>query len=145
MTLVTLDYRLTIYAPRSVDTTEATILTPPGGAAHSDAFKISTINGLAGWKPYLLFSPRGRTGRVDMLDRATDTGTMSFDIVDVALTPGINGIRWMTTFLGNTNGDPQLGGLKCFAEESTDNGVTWTAFWTGYIKSCALNKRGSYT
>jgi len=144
MTVVTLAYRLTLYAPRSVDPTEATILTPPGGAAHSDQFKVTTLDNLAGWKPYLGF-PKGRTGRVDMLSRATDVGTMSFDIDDVALTPGVNAIRWMTTFLGNAQGDPQLGGLKCYAEESTDGGTTWTAFWTGYVKALTLSKRGRYT
>ena len=144
MSTLTPAYRLTLYAPRSVDPTEATILTPPGGAAHSDPFKVTTQRNVTGWKPYLGF-PRGRTGRVDMLTRATDVGTMAFDIVDAALTPGTNAIRWVTAFLGNANGDPQLGGLKCFAEESTDGGTTWTAFWTGYVKALALNGRGSYT
>src|SRR6266404_5825881 len=105
MTLVTLAYRMTLYAPRSVDPTEATILTPPGGAVHADPFKITTLNNLAGWKPYLGF-PQGRTGRMDMLDRVTDVGTMSFDLFDVALAAGVVANRWVSAFLGDANGDP---------------------------------------
>ncbi len=143
MTTYLLAYRLTVYAPRSVDFTEATILTPPGGAVHSDPFKVTTLPSLTGWKPYLGL-PRGRTGRVNVLERSTDIGTMTFELLDAALVPGINANRWVSAFLGNAQGDPQLGGLKCFAEESLDGGVTWTAFWTGYIKGLALNGRGQY-
>src|SRR5437899_1979646 len=144
MTMTTLAYRLTLYAPRSVDPTEATILTPPGGAVHSDAFKVTTLNTLAGWKPYLGF-PRGRTGRVNVLERTTDVGTMTFEITDAALVPGTNANRWVSAFLGNANGDPQLGGIKCFVEESVDGGANWVAFWTGYVKSLALNNRRTYS
>lgn len=143
MTVITLAYRLTLYAPRSVDPTEATILTPPGGAVHLDAFKITTLNNLAGWKPYLGF-PRGRTGRVNMLERTTDVGTMTFDLSDTALVPGVNANRWVSAFLGDANGDMRLSGIKCFAEESLDGGATWSAFWTGYVKALSLNGRRKY-
>lgn len=144
MTTFSPAYRLTLYAPRSVDPAEATILTPPGGAVHADSFKVTTLNALAGWKPYLGF-PRGRTGRVNALERTTDVGTMTFEITDAALVPGTNANRWVSAFLGNATGDPQLGGLKCFAEESTDGGTTWAAFWTGYVKALSLTDRRTYS
>jgi hypothetical protein len=131
-------YRLTLYAPRSTDPTEATVLTPPPGAAHSDPFQVTTLSSLAGWKPYLDF-PRGRTGRVNVLERSIDVGTMSFGLFDKTLTPGINASRWVSAFLGDANGDPRLGGLKCFVEESLDGGATWSAFWTGYVKALDLD------
>lgn len=143
MTTITLAYRMTLYAPRSTDPAEATILTPPAGAVHNNAFKITTLNNLTGWKPYLGF-PRGRTGRVNMLERTTDVGTMSFDLFDAALVPGINANRWVSAFLGDANGDMRLSGIKCFVEESLDGGATWTAFWTGYVKALSLNGRGKY-
>lgn len=144
MTAITLAYRLTLYAPRSTDPAEATILTPPSGAVHSEQFKVTTLNNLAGWKSCLGF-PRGRTGRVNMLERTTDVGTMSFDLFDVALVPGVNANRWVSAFLGDANGDMRLSGIKCFVEESLDGGTTWTAFWTGYVKALSLNGRGKYS
>src|SRR5205809_7667335 len=108
-------YRLTLYAPRSTDPAEATVLTPPGGAAHSDPFQVTTLPSLVGWKPYLDL-PAGRTGRINVLDRSVDVGTMSFDLLDKSLVPGSNLTRWVSAFLGDASGDPQLGGLKCFAE-----------------------------
>lgn len=36
-------YRLRCYAPRSVDVTEQTVLTPAAGAPHSNPFQVATL------------------------------------------------------------------------------------------------------
>src|SRR5437762_370091 len=136
-------YRLTVYAPRSVDFSETTVLTPAPGATHSDPFKVTTLPNLSGWKPYLDV-PRGRTSRINVLERSSDVGTMSFGLIDKALTPGMNATRWVTAFLGDANGDPRLGGLKCVVEESLDGGATWAAWFTGHVKGLALDGRARY-
>lgn len=136
-------YRMTVYAPRSVDPAEATILTPPGGAIHSDQFKVITLPNVAGWKPYLGV-PTGRAGRITVLERTTDSGSMAFDLLDSTLVPGLNANRWVTAFLGNASGDQQFGGLRCKAEESLDGGATWADYWTGYTKALSLTARGKY-
>lgn len=106
--------------------------------------KSTSASPFTNYRPYLGY-PRGRTGRVNVLERTTDVGSMSFDVNDTALVPGVNANRWASAFLGTSIGDPQLGGVKCFVEESLDNGATWAAYFTGHVKSFALNGRRGYT
>ena len=42
-------YRFTVYAPRSEDSGETTVLTPPAGAIHSDEFKVASKTGVSGF------------------------------------------------------------------------------------------------
>ncbi|NUR17995.1 MAG: hypothetical protein HOQ12_00535 [Gemmatimonadaceae bacterium] len=140
-------YRITGYAPYSVDPTETTPLTPytpvSGGAVHSDSFKVSTVK-LAGWKEYLDL-PDGRHGKLDPLTRNIDKGQFTFRLLDKTLTTGSNLTRWLTAFVGDGNGAGLLNGRKVYCEESLDfnpaTGVgTWSAFATGRITSLALDR-----
>ena len=74
-------YRLRVYAPRSIDAAEATVLTPVAGAPHSDNFQVTTLPNIAGWKPYL-YHPEGRTGKIEVLSRVTDIGIISVLLQD---------------------------------------------------------------
>ncbi len=130
-------YRATVYAAKSVDPTETTVLT-----AGSASFKVATSEGIAGFLPYMGM-PSGRRGRMDILAKKTDTGELSFDVLDPRIIPGgSNASRFITQFLGNAQGLPQLARLRCLIEESLDGGVTWISFFTGRIKSFGL-KAGS--
>jgi hypothetical protein len=130
-------YRLTVYAPRSVDTAEATVLTPAAGAPHADAFQVATKTGIAGFQPYLQ-PPRGRRGRIEPLTRTLDIGELTFELVDRTING--NTKRWVTAFLGNVKGRPQLVGLKVLVEESLDGGATFATFFTGRVFRLALGK-----
>lgn len=141
MSTYTPHYRLTLYKPRSVDSTETAVLVA-NGTVHSDNFKIITKQGVAGWQPYL-DPPKGRKGRIDLLTRKTDVGKLTFQILDKSTVAGANLSRWMSGFLGaggtTIPGKVQFGGCKCLVEESTDGGTTWTTFFTGRVTGCALN------
>ncbi len=131
-------YRLTVYAPRSVDPTEATVLTPVAGAPHSDSFQVTTLPTLAGWKPYLYF-PDGRTGKIDVLARTTDIGTVTVILLDPRLSAGDNLTRWLTAYFGNLKGEYRAGGLRSKLEESltlnADGTRTdWASWFTGRLQ-----------
>lgn len=131
-------YRLTIYASMAVDPTEATILSPIAGAPHSDQFKIATSEGIAGFKPYLGM-PSGRRGRIDLMSKKTDTGEISFDILDArVVVGGSNANRWVTAFVGDSSQLPQFTRLKVLVEESLDGGITWVNFWTGRVTKLGM-------
>jgi hypothetical protein len=132
-------YRLTLSAPRSTDLSETTVLVPIAGAAHTDAFKITTLPSLAGFKPYLDF-PRGRRGRIEFLEKRTDTGSMVFRLLDKKAGATIDNLtRWVTAFLGSTFGLIRFGGLRVLVEESTNGGTTWVNFYTGRVIRLALD------
>jgi hypothetical protein len=137
-------YRMTIYASRSVDPTEVTVLTPAASAPHADPFKVITKQGVAGWQPYLFAGPRGRRGRIDPRTRKTDTGTMSLRLVDKR-TGTTNLARWVSGFVGDATGIYNLLGLKCFVEESLDNGTGWSAFYTGRVTDLSLDGHSAMT
>lgn len=128
-------YRATIYAPRSVDATESTALTPASNAPHSDVFKVTTQRGVAGWQPYMEV-PAGRRGQLDPRRKQLDKGQIAFAVTDKLLT---GSARWLTAFSGDISGYPQLRGRKCFIEESLDNGATWHAYFTGRVQESALS------
>ncbi len=140
MTTYSPAYRLTLYGPRSLDPNEATILTPAGNAPHTDPFQVTTLPGVAGWRPYLdIKEPRGRKGRIDPLSKRTDVGELVFRLIDKQLDPTTNLKRWLTAFFGNALGRPQLMGLKVIANESLDGGQAWDSggvpFWTGRLNA----------
>ncbi|HKB54589.1 MAG TPA: hypothetical protein VKD22_11360, partial [Ramlibacter sp.] len=131
--MATLAYRLTVYA-----TDDTTALAPIAGAAHSDSFKVASISGVTGFQPYLE-SLTGRSGRIDPVQLKTDTGSYTVRLMDARVTPGgSNAIRWVTAFLGDANGKPRLFGRKVYIEESEDGGATWSAFFTGRIRTTRL-------
>lgn len=133
-------FRMTVYAPKSVDATEATILTPAAGAAHSDQFKVSTMV-ISGWKN-IMQAPRGRRGRLDHLSKKTDVGVMVVKLVDTRTTVGgTNLTRWVTAFLGDTNGNPNWASLKVYIESSTNGGGAWASFFTGRIRRIRLTSK----
>jgi hypothetical protein len=128
-------YRLEVRAPLSVDPTETAVLTPSApysgaGAVHSDNFRITTMESLAGWQPYM-GTMRGRRGRIDLKERKIDAGNLAVDLIDHQVTGNLN--RWWTAFFGDAKGNPR-GKLKVIIDESLDNGVTWNRFWTGRLQ-----------
>src|SRR5689334_6878717 len=120
-------YRLTVKAPRSVDATEATTLTPIGGAPHSDNFIVSSIQNLAGSKPYLDL-PRGKQGAIDVPTKKATIGALTLRILDNRVSTG-NAQRWFTAFIGDANGKLRLKGCKAILEESLDNGSSWSTIF----------------
>ncbi|HEV8263730.1 MAG TPA: hypothetical protein VGQ06_02185 [Gemmatimonadales bacterium] len=142
MTAYSVAYRLRVYAPRSIDPAEATVLTPAAGAPHSDSFQVSTITGVAGYQPYL-DQPRGRNGRINPLDRKLDIGEWTFPLLDKTLASDttLAGLkRWLSAFLGNVKGQPRLAGLRFEADESLDNGATWTRWGTGRVSRVKVGR-----
>lgn len=140
MTLLQPAYRLRMYAPRSVDPTEATVLVPTGGAPHSDPFQVASIAGVSGYKPYLMDAPMGRRGRIDLLTRKLDTGTLSFTLIDKTLTAGDNLTRWWNAFWGDASGKP-AGRLRVEVDESLDGGATWPIFATMELAKTHLSQK----
>lgn len=136
MTTFTPAYRLTVYAPRSEDAAEATVIAPIGGAAHADDFQVTTLEGVAGWQPYLGL-PEGRRGRLDLKTRRLDQGQLTVRVLD-ARTGTTNASRWASAFLGDSAGRPRLLGCLVLLEESTDGGTTWADHFTGRIARVAL-------
>ena len=137
-------YRATIYGPRSADPTEATILTPVAGAAHSDQFKVTSLRSLAGWKPYMDL-PRGRRGNIDVRTKRVDVGELAFRILDVR-TGSPNAVRWVTAFLGDVKGTSRMTGLKVVVEESLIGGKEKNAGSASNVsnrKFCQLFRRPS--
>lgn len=137
-------YRLRVYAPRSVDPTEATVLTPTGGAPHSDPFQVASISGVAGYKPYLMDVPLGRRGRIDLLTRKLDLGTLSFTLIDKTLNAGDNLTRWWNAFFGDAKGRP-YGRLRVEVDESLDGGGAWPIFATMEVASSKLIQKNEIT
>lgn len=117
---------------------------PTTGAAGTAVFKVSTIENVVGFRPYMAM-PTGRRGRLDLLSKKTDTGEMGFDLLDPRATPGgSNALRFATSFTGDTTGLPTFARPKLFMEESLDGGVTWAPFFTGRTRLFQL-KSGSRT
>lgn len=141
MTVFRPAYRMIIYAPRSIDATEATVLVPAAGAPHSDPFQVTTLGNLAGYKPYMLW-PQGRTGKIDVLTRTTDVGAMLVELIDKKLSDNLT--RWVTSYFGNIKGEYQAGGLKSVIQESLDLGATWIDWFTGRLQTVSLSKKPSY-
>lgn len=139
-------YRFTLYAPRSVDATEATVLTPIGGAPHSDNFVVATRQGIAGAKPYLGL-PRGKQGSIDVLTKKATIGTLTIPLYDFRTTAGgSNAQRWVTAFLGDTKGKLRLKGCKGVLEESLDGTVGGLVpIFTGRAGDLSLDSKQRYS
>lgn len=134
-------YRATIYAPRSEDASETTILNPIGGASHNDDFKVATIEGVSGFQPYL-DPPRGRRGSIDPIKRTTSTGQLTLSLIDKRVTEGGSNLsRWVTAFHGNDEGRTRFIGSKVYVEISVDGGSGWDSYFTGRIQKTGLRGR----
>lgn len=142
MTAFKYGYRMRVYAARSVDATEATVLTPAAGAPHSDAFQVASIAGVSGYQPYLHDNIQGRRGRLDLKTRKLDIGTWTVTLIDKKVSTD-NLSRWWTAFFGNTAGKP-MPRLKVQIDECLDTSATsptWTTCFTGeVIGSKTVNK-----
>ena len=128
-------YRARIYAPRSVDPNEQTVLTPAAGAPHSDPCQLATITGLSGYQPYLGI-PDGRRSRFDPLTRKIEKGTLTVPIEDYRITPGSGNLAttWFTAFVGDASGRPIPRGCKMVIERRLTSTGTWDPYWTGRIQ-----------
>ncbi|MFO0447872.1 MAG: hypothetical protein ACK52I_04130, partial [Pseudomonadota bacterium] len=139
---VALAYRLTIYAPPSVDPTEATVLTPPATAAdgtaraHSDPCQVATIP-LAGYQPYLGI-PTIRWGSINPVTGAADIGYCNVPVFDVR-TGSANAQRWWSAFLGDATGRSAMLGCRAVLEESTDGGTSWASVFVGRVQGRSLD------
>jgi hypothetical protein len=133
-------YRLTVYAPYSVDPSEATVLTPIGTAAHADQFIVTSAQNVAGAKPYLNF-PRGKQSSFDPATRKATTGRLTLRLLDSRVTAGgSNAIRWVTAFFGDTSGKQRLLRCKLKLEESLDGTVgSLATMFTGRIYGLTLD------
>jgi len=133
-------YRLTIYSDEAM----TTALTPAAGAVHSDPFQVATARGVAGFQPYMSF-PEGRAGEFGPKDRNTDTGQIRIQLLDVRLDRTTSNLeRWVTAFVGDADGEPQIGGQKVLVEESLDGGATWADYFTGRINAPSLKSRAVF-
>jgi hypothetical protein len=132
--------RARVYAPKSVDATESTVLTPAAGAPHSDAFQIANVTGLAGYQPYL-DRVIGRAGAIDPLTKSVDVGALTLVVGDIR-TSASDTSRWLTAYCGDTSGRWQLPACKVVLEQATDwNGTsgTWTPYFTGRAEPAAAD------
>lgn len=130
-------YRATVYADEAMSTP----LTPASGAPHSDSFQVATATGVTGYQPYLGI-PQGPRGEIDPMERTVSTGQLTLRLLDQRTTEGGSNLsRWVTAFVGDADGDPQLGGRLVVVEESTDGGSSWSDFFTGRIHRTSLDGR----
>lgn len=133
-------YRMRVYAARSVDATEATVLTPGGSAPHAEEFKVASISGVSGYQPYLHDEIMGRRGRLDLKTRKLDVGTLTVKLIDKRITAGNNLSRWVSAFFGNSAGKPWPR-LKVQLDECLDHTATsptWSVFFTGELVGSKL-------
>ncbi|HEY4321714.1 MAG TPA: hypothetical protein VGM77_11130 [Gemmatimonadales bacterium] len=131
-------YRMTVYGRGD----ESTALVPIN-STHSDPFQITTLAGLSGFQPYMDW-PKGTKSTVTIPQAKLVAGRINVAILDKRLSPSSNYVRWVSAFLSES-GRLILFGRKCFIEESTDNGSTWTAYFVGRITNVTLTSGLQYT
>lgn len=132
-----------VYAPRTTDATEATVLTPAVGAPHTDEFKVATISGVSGYQPYMMDAPAGRRGRIDLRSRRLDIGTLTVTLLDKRTSASSNVSRWVTAFYGTLAGHPPSR-LRVEIDECLDYlaaSPTWTTYFVGEIVRQGLNRK----
>lgn len=144
MTVSDAVYRATVYEARSDQSNAATepdILSPAAGAPHSEAFKIATRSGIAGFKPLMGIPAGRRWGRFDPLTRRCDQGELTVPIHDHRITQGgSQADRWLTAQLGSADNRLLPIGCKIFVEESLNGGTSFSPYWTGRIRD--VGQRG---
>lgn len=133
-------FRLTVYAPSNEDPTETTVLRPIGGAAHSDAFVVTTKQGISGSQPYLGLI-KGRQGSLDVVTKRITTGNLSIPVFNPRVTAGgSNAVRWSDAFIGDAKGRTRLKGCKFLLERSLDAGSTFAPYFAGRIRNTATSR-----
>lgn len=136
MSIIKAEYRFTLYAARSEDPTEATVLAPIGGAAHSENFQVTTeFGGATGWKPYLGNPKCSSRGRLDPLMHKTALDQFTIDVQDAKVASS-NTVRWVTAFMGDAKGRNRFKGLKAeILERLTIDGVAgaWEDYFIGRV------------
>jgi hypothetical protein len=93
-------FRVIGYLPRSLQsspTADTDVLVPGAGAPHSDEFRLATVPGLTGYKPYLKL-PEGRRGTWDPLRERYEQGTMNLWFIDAKLAFGQEAQRWVAAY-----------------------------------------------
>jgi hypothetical protein len=116
-----------------VDPTETSVLTPDFG---SEVFRVTTLANVSGWKPYMGL-PTGRRGRIDIMSRTTDTGSLEIPLQDQDL--------WVTGFIGDQHGRFIHTNALAVVEETRDGGVTWVPYYRGRVISLSRAGRTGYT
>lgn len=145
MSVLKLAYRLTLYAPRSVDANEGSPLIPAAGAWHSEAFQVATIQGVSGFRPYLDM-PTGDRGTVTLPEYKTVVGRFRVRLLDARQSGNSSNLtRWVTAFVGDATGAIRLKGRLVYIEESTDGGSTWNPFYVGRVSSFNLQDPLNYS
>jgi hypothetical protein len=134
-------YRLTVFAPRNEDPTETTVLTPIGGAAHSDPFVVTTLQGVGGSKPYLGI-PKGRQGSLDVVTKRVTTGNLMLPVFNPRVAAGgSNATRWSDAFLGDALGRTRLKGCRFTLERSLDGTAGSLApYFAGRIRNTSTSR-----
>lgn len=142
---MSLAYRLRIINGTAF-TTASTSLVPAAGASHNEPFQITTLTSgsLAGYAPFMRI-PRGQNGEFDIKSGRSSVGAYSVEILDAKTTAGNNATRWVSAFIGDSNGRLSLVGKKVIIEESIDNGSTFTLFFCGRVNRFDLSSRLTYT
>lgn len=141
MTVHDAEFRLTVYADEAM----TTALTPPSGAPHSDEFKVATTTGVSGFQPYLYY-PKGKHAGIDVRSGAAETSKLTAKILDMRTTEGGSNLeRWVTAFVGDAEGEPDLGGHMAQWEISTDGGSSWSNYFTGRLQEPSLAGRAVMT
>ena len=137
-------YRLTVYSG-SLYYTGSDALYPAAGAAHAEAFKITTMpsGSVAGYAPYMRI-PQGNRGETNLIKGSATVGTYSVEILDKRISDG-NSSRWVTAFIGDANAALTIVGKKAVIEETLDNGTTWSPFFVGRINTIDLSSNLTYT
>lgn len=124
--------RLTIY-----NVAGTSPLVPASGSVHSDPFQVTSVSGSAGWTPYLNMV-NVEKGSIKLPEVKYSTGRCVCKLSDFK-TGTSNAERWVTAFIGDSEGRNRLSGRKAFVQESTDNGATWDNLFFGRVSNVALD------
>jgi len=130
-------FRARVMSPRSVSSTESTVLT----AVNSNKFLVATAEGVSdGNGTYMAYltPPTGQRGYTDFLSCKRSIGSWVWRLMDKRTTVGGSNLnRWLTAFFGDATGRAQLLGLKWIAEVDWGDGNGWVAHSTGRIQYVA--------
>ncbi len=128
-------YELTVYKPRSEDPTETQVLTQLGNPG--ETFVVSTDPSHA--RPYLK-RPEGRRGRINLPKRGVDGSSITVRLLDVRTSGSADSLaRWVTAFLGDSEGRNRLLGCKIRIREETTDGGAYEDYFTGRIETTELD------
>jgi hypothetical protein len=126
-------YRLELKMPRDLQSDavlEPDVLVPRDGAEHAEPFRLTTVPGDTWGRGYLGI-PSGRRGTLDLRSRKVTVGGVSVNLLDPRLADD-DAVRWLTQFLGDANGNPQLAArLRGEMWQTLDGGCSWDPYFVG--------------